>query len=247
MPTTFVAAGTASQTNGAAPTPGLPAGLTAGDLMIIVVGGWDLGFNASTSISAGWDSVVANVNPDGEGIHIACWSRVYQVGDAAPTLTQTNHTTGASGESCIAQIAAWRGPASVTEVGTVDGFHNQANIGPLAGITIDANETVVVVGIKTDDWTDVTTLSGDSLTWVEIGEPDGTAGLDCGLVWDYAIDGGSGTTVTNKTFTVNGGLAVDSCGFMMSLAAPVEARALHRLSRGVTPKQPLPILGPTGV
>ena len=124
---------------------------------------------------------------------------------AAPAITVT---AGA----VIAQVAAFRGvdltnPIDLTTERT-ESARAATNIGPITGITpTSPKSAVVVVGGRGDDWTSVATLSGDSLTWNEIGEPDDATNA-LGLVWDYAIQAGNPTAVTAKTFTVTGGSGV---------------------------------------
>ncbi|MCI0430771.1 MAG: hypothetical protein L0210_09565 [Rhodospirillales bacterium] len=223
--TSVGAAGASSATNGSAPAPGLPSGLAAGDVMVCVFYSREA-TDGTVSISAGWTQIV---NDRTAGGLLGAWFRVFQAGDAAPTFTLGGHATGNSGDTAIAQIAAWRGcdqsdPLDIT--GTISTNASAQNIGAIAGITLAANDAVIVVGGKRDDWTSVTALSGDSLTWAEIGEPDTTSGADAGLVWDYAIDGGSGTTVTSKTFTVTGGAAADGKGVMFSLNVAPPAQTI---------------------
>lgn len=208
--------GTASATNGSAPTPGLPAGLAAGDVMVCVFFSKEV-TDGTVSISAGWDQII---NDRTSGGLLAAWRRAWQSGDAAPTFTLGGHATGNSGDSAIAQIAAFTGidtTSIVDVVGTISTNASQANIGAISGISLGARDVVIVVGGKCDDWTSVATLSGDGLTWNELGEPDTTSGADAGLVWNYAIAGSSGVTVTSKTFTVTGGANNVGKGVMFSL------------------------------
>ena len=216
----FVAAGASSATNGSAPTPGLPAGLAIADLLIAVFYSRE-NVDGTVSISSGWAQLY---NDRTSGGLLGVWYRQYQSGDAAPTFTLGGHATGNSGDSAIAQICAFRGEDRTDEIdvsGAVSTNASAQNIGAISGITLAANDAVVVIGGKRDDWTSVATLSGDSLTWAEVGEPDTTSGADAGLVWDYAIDGGSGATVTAKTFAVTGGASADGKGVMFSINVAV--------------------------
>jgi hypothetical protein len=168
--------------------------------------------------TSGWTQIL---NSRVGGGLVAAWSKVRAPGDAAPTLSLTNHSTGSSGDSAIAQIAVFRGVypwAPVAEVGSVGDFASAQNIGAISGITIGRRRAVVVIGGKRDDWTSVATLSGDSLTWFEVGEPDTTSGADAGLVWNVGENPAeTDATVTSKTFTVNGGASAQSLGVMFEL------------------------------
>jgi hypothetical protein len=57
MAITFVAGGASSDTNGSAPTPGLPAGLAAGDVMVCAFYSRE-NVDGTVSISAGWTEIV---------------------------------------------------------------------------------------------------------------------------------------------------------------------------------------------
>lgn len=225
MALSFVAAGAASTTNGTAPAPGLPAGVAAGDLLVCVFHSRNV-TTGTAALSAGWTQRVHDVSAGGL---LAVWSRVYEAGDAAPTVTLTNHATGNSGDSAIARIVAFRPAAgqnaSVSVVGTVSTNTAAVNIGPITGLTSPAGGAVLVVGGKLDDFTSVATLSGDSLTWAEDSDTPNTLGSDNGLVVDHALTASS-TAVTAKTFTVTGGTSVAGKGVMLALAETAPAAAL---------------------
>lgn len=214
MAISYVAAGAAASADGTAPTPALPAGLAADDAMVTVFYSREA-TDGTVSISAGWQEIY---NDRSAGGLLGVWTRPYQTGDEAPTFTLTNH---AAGDDCIGHIAAWRSarPAQpVSLPGTIGTFASAADIGAITGITVPIGAVVVVVGGKLDDWTSVATLSGDGLTWAEIGETVSIAGSDAGLVWDYAINGASATAVADKTFTVTGGTSQASKGVMFAIA-----------------------------
>lgn len=223
---TYVGAGTASATDGGSnPAPSDPSGLVADDLKICVIH-TNENIDGSVSISAGWTQIY---NERNQGGILAAWYRFHVGGDVAPTLTLTNH---AAGDSAIAQIAAWRGVETsgpIYATGILDNFLASQNIGPIRGVAVPSKGLVVCIGGKRDDWTSVADLSGDSLAWTEIGEPDNTLGNDNGLVWDYAISEQLGIVVAGKTFTVTGGAAAHSKGFMISfnLDAPAFSATDH--------------------
>lgn len=215
MAITYVGVGAAaSGNNPASLSPALPASLSAGDVMIAV----SVTRSAmNVSWSAGWNEF--HDEGSGAGSTSAAW-RVYQAGDAAPTVTPGSSVAGSD---MIAQVAAWRGVASSPD--PIDVFGTpfvagaaQQNIGAITGLTPAAARAVIVVlGGKADDWTSVATLSGDGLTWAEIAETVATVGNDVGLVWDYAIETAGPTTVTSKTFAVTGGTTARSTGVMFSM------------------------------
>jgi hypothetical protein len=200
----------------------LPSGLQNDDLMILVhymtstTGG-------SVTTPSGWTMLQSTHQDSGGSITI--WYRFYQSGDSEPTITASGLTnTGNNKDAAIAQIAAWRGidaSAPVATIGSVSTNSAAQNIGGISGISLSAGDVVVVFGAKLSDWTSVADLSGDNLSWAEIGEPVRTASQtkNSGLVWDYAINDASNTTVTSKTFTVTGGSSAAGKGVMFSLNA----------------------------
>lgn len=222
MAITFVNVGTAAAANNANVTPALPASITAGDLLIGVCRA-----NAITGTQIGTPSgwtALTGFPQSGPSTTIG-WNLVYKTAtgsDTNPTFT----FSGVPGVTVIGQVCAFRGSStpvidvqsSLTDIGT-----NQQDIGPITALSGPASDCVVIViGAKNDDWTSVDTLTGDSLTWNEIAEPDSTLGLDGGLVWDYAIASGV-PTITSKTFTVIGGGTQICGGFMFSIVEPSAA------------------------
>ena len=200
----------------------LPSGLQAGDVMVVFAHATTTSGTASVSISSGWTQIVHS--PGTNGGLIAAWYRAWQSGDSAPTLTFSGLTSSGNPgnrDVATAQVAAWRGldtSSILDQTGTVSRNTAATNIGPISGITLGSNDLVIVLGAKrATTWTSVATLSGDSLTWNEIAEVTNSNNINNGIVWDYAIDGGSGTSVTNKTFTVTGGTSQTGVGIMFSL------------------------------
>ena len=222
---TFVAAGASSATDGGSPpTPGLPTGVAEGDLMVCAFYSREVTDGGVTPRTAGWAQVLSDRSVGGL---LAVFSKVFQSGDVALTFTLTGH---AINDDCIAQIAAYRNADSAVQLSMLRNSPAATNIGTIDGVTLNPREVVLVIGGKLDDWTSVATLSGDGLTWVEIGEPDSTAGTDAGMVWDHAINGDTETLVTAKTFVVTGGTAVAGKGVMVKLI-PNDDAIIYRRKR----------------
>ena len=215
VPITFVGVGTAAAKNNASVTPTLPSGLQADDLMLCFASARG---NGTLGTPTGWTQKWQLAHASSGINNAALFYRFYQAGDGDPTVT---YTGGAFGHTVIAQVCAFRGvdPANPFDVqGATSSNASQVNIGPISGITTGANgKCVIVFGHRADDCTSVAALSGDGLTWNEIGEPDSTLGDDAGEVWDYAISTTGSITITNKTFTVTGGSANRGMGVMQSL------------------------------
>ena len=216
MPITYVAAGAASTGNNAGLTPALPAGVAAGD---VVVAAFAARGNGTIGIPSGWTAFPSSPyrNATTAVIQFALAWRVWQTGVTAPAFT---YSGGASGNDTLAQCAAFRGVDNTSPVvGANAASANAAalNIGPIAALASPgANSAILVIGAKGDDFTSAATLTGDGLTWAEIGEPKSTLGTDAGFVWDYAIASGT-PTLTAKTFTITGGTSVVGVGTMAAL------------------------------
>jgi hypothetical protein len=194
---TYIGAGTASGTAGLSPTPTLHASTAQDDLVVCFVVSRE-NTDGSFTFSAGWDEVFQDRNAQGI---ITAFKRIFQAGDSAPTITPVNHGT----ESLIAHCATWRGIDTsdpIDVVGTIasSGVSTE-DVGPITGITLGAGDLLIVGGMRrNDDTGDFLVLTGDSLTFAEIGQTSQSGGGQITQVWDYAIDGGSGTAVTSKTF-----------------------------------------------
>jgi len=218
MAISFVGVGTAQASSGGSTgslNVPLPTGLQVGDLVLIFCSGRNTGYVfTATGYTQKWslDHASSGINT------IVLLYRIRQSGDA-DTVT-VSWTGGATNATVIMQACAFRGVNQSTPFdvqGATSSNASQANIGPITGITTGSNgKCTIVFGHRADDWTSVDILTGDGLTWNEIGEPDSSAGTDAGMVWDYAIHGAS-QTITNKTFTVTGGAAQTGMGVMQSL------------------------------
>ena len=220
MAITFVGAGTAASSSGGSTgslTPTLPSGLQDNDLVLIYCTGRGINYVfTSPNYTQKWslDHSSSTVNT------IVLLYKKYATGDANPVVSWTG---GAANATVIMQVCAFHGVDLTTPFnvqGATSSCVSQQNIGAITGITTGASgKCTIVFGHKAGDWTTpngVATLTGDSLTWYEIGEPTSKLGTDAGAVWDYAIHNGS-QAIANKTFTVTGGEAQYGMGVMQSL------------------------------
>ena len=226
MAVSFVAAGTAATGSQDDLTPALPTGHALNDVLILVAVQW--GTTTPGMVTGGWTSFASGI-ADSTTDNVA-FNVLYKMdggSETAPTVDFTadlNFTT-------IAQIAAFRGVDTgdpIGEVGTVftDTSTASATIGPITAVTPGrVDGAVVVFGAKGNNWADsVNLLTGDSLTWVEIGEPDPSGGNNAGAVWDYALFG-SIPTLTSKTFTTISATSDARGGVMFVVQAPGAAAA----------------------
>lgn len=224
MAITYVAAGTPSSNGGGQnPTPGIPAGMVSGDVMLCVLYSREA-VDGSATISTGWTQAY-NVRTTG-GL-LAVWWRAWQSGDAAPTITLADHTGGVNGDSVCTAILGFRGAnasAPIAQLGTAYSSNSTTNIGAIPGISMAARAggAVVVIGGKNTSES-YSVLTGDSLTWVEAVDTNTTQGLDSSLVVNYAQALTPSVTVTDKTFTAATTSAI-ARGIMLELTPAALAR-----------------------
>jgi hypothetical protein len=200
--------------------------MVTGDLQIIIAYTRVSGITHFIATDTGWDE---QLDDSGSGGSWFIATKSYTTGDSIP---QMNWTGVVAGNTHFAQMFVYRGVDVVDPIdvlGTLSHNASQQDIGPITGITPTAAGTfIIVAGGKADDWTSVADLTGDSLTWAELGETASTLGSDGGLVVDEGTGWTSGA-ISNKTFTVTGGAANVGSGIMFSLNPGGEAVTLHDL------------------
>jgi hypothetical protein len=191
----FVAAGTAAHADWAAVTPGLPAGLAQGDQIFLLAVTRGAG---APNLPAGYTQVLGSIG----GGNAQLFRKTAGASESAPTVTFSG---GAVGDTCTAQMCAFRGLAS----DRVGFSASQANA---SAQDIDTpvfrvlSDVVVVLKCmwKADDSTGIT-----QGTWTEIGDLSSVLGNDMSTWWGYKI-------LTDRkdqppeTHTVSGGLAAVS-------------------------------------
>jgi hypothetical protein len=228
MPISYVAAGSvASNGGGADLAPGIPAGMERGDVMLCCVYSRE-GADGSFVAPPGWAKAVESF--PGEPGCLAVYWRAWVSGDAAPTVELVSHTGGAFGDAASAVVLGFRGvdtSSPVRDVGEV-GAGSDAAIGPIPGITLKSvpSATVLVVGGKSSADSPMSTLVGDSLTWVEAVDVQNTEGADATLIAQYAISDAGGVAVTPKTST--GGIELGAWKGVMLELRPGSDTRIHR-------------------
>lgn len=196
----FVAAGTVAHGNNASVAPGVPAGTTTGDTMLMLAAIRNSGAGVPNT-PTGWTLLV-------DGSNVRLFGMTAGGSESAPTVSFTG---GVANADTSAQIATLRG-ISVTPVDFAVALNGSAQ--DIATPGFDLAESIslaalIYFGWKQDDWTSVDVVSNGT----EIGEPDTTTGDDQGIVWDYRlITTFSFTNVAPRTFAVTGGAAAISRG-----------------------------------
>jgi hypothetical protein len=203
-------------------TPGIPAGLSDGDMMLCFA---SLRENAGTTditMPAGWTPLFATQrHPSGEN-SIRAFYRRFVTGDTAPTVTFAG---GGTGDTTLAVIVGFSGGLAAGDpldvLGTFSTNASAVNVGPITGVTPTVDDALVIVFAHKAEATatgaaDYSTLTGDGLTWAEATDRGSLAGSDSSQVAGYAIIAGSPVAVGNKTFT-HAGTTEAGCGIMFSL------------------------------
>lgn len=209
MTITYVGAGAAVHGDNATLHPAFPAGIVAGDVIVIETEIRNTAaFAGDVNTPGGWTQLL-NLG------HIVV---VAQEWDGVFTAPSCVFSGGSAGDTTSARCYALRGakvslagdPVSVTNV-------SAQNIATPAFTPSRDGAVVLVGGWKQDDWTGVAALAG--LT--EASDASSTTGNDQGIVLDYVIQT-TATTIGATSFVVTGGAAAVSKGWALAInAAPV--------------------------
>jgi hypothetical protein len=222
---TFGAVGTVTHGVNASVTPGAPAGVVAGNLLLILAAIRNLGAG-TVNVPSGWTRLPLFEATD----NVALLGRIAQAnGEAMPLVTFSGGVANADTSAQCARFGGTYYDVSNLPVtwGRVGSISAQDIAYPATRSPYD-NSLVLYCGWKSDDWTSVATIAGAT----EIGEPDTTTGDDQGLVWDYLIQ----TTAANiaaGSFVVTGGAAGVTLGGVIVLRPDVQTFTVARSANGV--------------
>lgn len=221
---TFVAAGVADSGVNSTRTPALPAGMQAGDAMLIFAG----------MRGAGVDGTEYPIAPSGyRALHRfrngALFGKYHTGTESAPSVAFSNSLANAD---TIAQMCAFRDLSLNIMDAQSGAFASAANVSTPALTVLRNNCVIIYAGYRYDDWTSSAQVAGST----EIGEPDSTAGDDFGITWSYLIQTAA-TAVATGTFTITGGAAANGQGAAIALASDIQTATLTRSMNGVTKSQ----------
>ncbi len=219
---TFVAAGTATHADRgsiANVTPGLPAGLAAGDLLLC------LAAIRRTDVQPTAPTGYATIGDIG---NLRLFGKIAGSSESAPVV---DFPGGGSGDTISGQTAAFRGKFHDVSKILVNhnGHPNESGQDiPYTGLSVVFNNCLVLwFAWKQDDWTSVTSPG------TEIGEPSSTTGNDQGIVWSYTIQT-TATAVAGGSFTVTGGASAISRAGVLVLQCDRQTFAVTRSVNGVS-------------
>lgn len=215
MTATYVGAGAAVHGDNATLHPAFPAGIVAGDVIVITTHIRNTAaFAGDVNTPGGWKQLL-NLG------HIVV---VAQEWDGVFTAPSCVFSGGSAGDTTSARCFAWRGVKVSLSGPAVSVTNASAQNVATPAYTPARNGAVALVGAwKQDDWTSVAALAG--LT--EIADDPTTTGNDQGTALDYVIQ----TTIAAigaTSFVVTGGASAVSKGWALGInAAPTLTATLQ--------------------
>lgn len=216
---TFGAAGTAAHASNADVTPGIPASVAAGNLLLVLAAIRNSGTGIPNT-PTGYTRMP--VFPTTSNVQL--FGKVAVGGDAAPTITFAGGVANADTSAQMCRIAGSYSRAD--EVLVVSNALLNASAQdidyPALNVRQD-NNIIFYLGWKQDDWTSVASPG------TEIGEPDTTTGDDQGIVWAYTIQT-TATDIAAGSFVVTGGAAAISRGAVCAIRSNVQTATISARS-----------------
>lgn len=223
----LIGAGTNASGNNTSLVPALPAGIAAGDLLLI--------FAAIRNSGVGTPNTPTGYTLLAGSANARIFGKIAGGSESAPTVSFTG---GAAGDTTLATMVAYRG-ADLTVQNSAEQLNASAqNITVPALTGIGASALVVWFGWKQDDWTAVDPFVPGFVD--EVFENSSTTGNDAGIVVDHLVISSADLagSVGSAPFIVTGGAAAISRGIVLALnlsTIPVGATSL----RVATPSGPL--------
>jgi hypothetical protein len=212
---TIIGTGTASHAVNASVSPGIPAGVVAGEVLLMLAAIRNSGTGTVDTVS-GWTSLVNFGN-------MRLFGKIAGASESAPTVTFTG---GAANQDTSAQIAALRG-ATLTVHNSATQLNGSAqNIAYPALALTTAPTWLVFAGWKQDNWTGVTSPH------TELGEPSTATGDNQGITWATTVATGEGTMPAD-VFTVTGGISAISRA--ITIALEIEPFTISAETQSITP------------
>ena len=231
---TYGAVGTAAHASNASVTPGIPASVATGNLLLCLAAIRNSGTGVPDT-PAGYTRLPAFAVGD----NVQVFGKVAtSSGEVAPTITFTGGVANATTSAQMIRIAgAFSDPAEAFVIGNNQLNASAQNIGyPCLALTEPQLDTtinnciVIYIGWKQDDWTSVATLAGAT----EIAEASTTTGDDQALVWDYVIQTTATDIAAGGSFIVTGGASAISRGATFAIRSNIQAVTVTRSVNGVS-------------
>lgn len=213
MTISYVGAGAASTGNNASVSPALPAGVSDGDLLLLVASIRNVG-TGSVNTPDGWRFMGG-----GSGFEIE--GRFYQAGDTAPTVTFNG---GVAGADTIARVVALRGVAPDALSQTLSAAQENASAQDIAypALDVPGDAYALLMALwKQDDASSLTTPAG----WTAVGLTSTTTGDDAATGLFYQIQT-TEADISSGSSTVTGGASAISRALLLALK-PAAAIVVH--------------------
>jgi hypothetical protein len=212
----YVATGAADTDVNASLTPGAPAGIVEGDLLVLYASIRNSG-TGTVNVPTGWTLMRAFGN-------IALIGRRYVSGDVMPTVTFAN---GVAGADTIGRIAAFR-RAGLTPVTGIDLLNASAQDIAYPALTVPQDDMLLIDATwKQDDDSAETTRSG----FTSLSGNSTTTGDDATQRWWYLIQTAK-ANLPSGTHVVTGGAAAISRAMTIALE---HAEYLNEQTNSITP------------
>lgn len=219
----FVSAGTVAQAYTGGPStlsPGLPAGLASGDVMVLTtVQGLDCNNDDGIwpPVISGWTLVNSSRNG---GIGQAFFIRQATSSEVAPTFNRVVNSGLNSVQS--AQIAAFRYVRPVVLANRIlDTFQPGGNTFEWPALpSLENNSVFIGMGFSLDPWTSVTPTTN----WTQVDDAvstDRTSGgctMASSIFWQYLVEGASADIPSGLQASITGGTHTFKATALMSLS-----------------------------
>lgn len=221
---TFGAAGTAAHANNANVTPGIPASVAAGNLLLVFAAIRNSGTGIPDTPSGYVRLPVFDTTANAQ-----LFAKIAVGGDTAPTISFTGGVANADTSAQMIRVAGKFHDADNLVVGSNTILNASAQDIYTPPLYIDTDNCLVLyLAWKQDDWTSVAAIAGAT----EIGEPDTTTGDDQGIVWDYVIQT-TATNIAKASFVVTGGAAAISRSAVVALRCDRQTFTVTRSVNGI--------------
>jgi hypothetical protein len=222
---TFGTTGTVTHANNANVTPGIPASVATGDLLLVFAAIRNSGTGVPNT-PAGYTRLAAFASTD----NCQLFAKIATSGaESAPAISFTGGVAGADTSAQMIRLPGkWHSTANILLDANTQLNLSAQNINyPGLAIPLADNCIILHLAWKQDDWTSVTGPG------TEIGEPDTTTGDDQGIAWYYTIQT-TAAAVDTGAIVVTGGAAAISRSAVVALRCDYQTATITRSVNGVS-------------
>lgn len=226
----FGTVGTATHAVNAAVTPGAPASIAAGDLLVLVAAIRNSGAGVPNTPS-GWTRVPMFETAS----NVQMFIKVAAGSDTMPSVTFAGGVANAdTSAQCCRITGKWHSAANVAAragIASASCLNASAQDIQCPGVSLTNivdNSIIFYVGWKQDDWTSVATPAG----YTEIAEASTTTGDDQAFVWGYKVQA-TRAFIPPNNLLVTGGAGAISRGAFAVLHSDYQVCTVIRSVNGV--------------